>query len=215
LKNHLLVLASAALFVAPLARAIPIQIGIGPNGVVTQERFSTGFDLKGIPFQGQNASIDFTFKNDAFIRLFTATKFFFMDIFMRINDAPFSVFKGTGDVFGREGNALGPAQDLTFNPVTNGADQLVGMDIVFAPSAGNLRPVDFYGIHLELTLPLSPGFEFVGTNNSILFAGNTFGIGPKVPRDVIPETGGTIGFFMLGLIAVAAGKSLASRPVQA
>jgi hypothetical protein len=51
---------------------------------------------------------------------------------------------------------------------------------VLRPLTSNAVPADAYGVHLDLTLPDSPGFGFVSSPNPSGFGvfGNIFGIGP-------------------------------------
>jgi hypothetical protein len=204
--------ASLSLYVAPFAFAIPIQVDLGPSGVNFGVR-QVSFPAPNVQFQGQSIALDFTFQNAEFIRLFTQTKFFDIDVFLRINNAPSpQVFVGTEYLSDKQGAALGPPVSVNAFPVTNGANEVVGTDFFAIPLITNVAPVDIYDIHLDLTLPASPGFGFGnGTFGAIILDGNIFGVGPKVPANVIPDTGGTSGLLVIGLTALVATQWISRR----
>jgi hypothetical protein len=160
-----------------------------------------------VQFDGQNIVFDFSFENGEFIRLFTATKSFQMDAFFRINNAPLPAlnFTGSGYLTDNFGAQLGPAVSLQAFPVTDLVNE-VGVDFLLRPLTSNAVPADVYGIHLDLTLPNSPPFGFgEGPPGGVTFDGNVFGIGPGVPRDIVPDTGSTLLFLSLSsLIPVVA-----------
>ena len=162
MKKNVIVAAVASLFVAPLAFAIaiPIQVDLGPTGVVFGSR-TVDLPAPNVQFQGQNIVFDFSFRNGEFIRLFTATKSFQMDAFFRINNAPLPPlnFAGSGYLTDNLGGQLGPAVSLQAFPVTDLVSE-VGVDFLLRPLTSNAVPADVYGIHLDLTLPDSPGFGF-------------------------------------------------------
>jgi len=195
MKKNVIVAAVASLFVAPLAfaTAIPIQVDLGPTGVVFGSR-TVDLPAPNVQFQGQNIVFDFSFRNGEFIRLFTATKSFQMDAFFRINNAPLPPlnFAGSGYLTDNLGGQLGPAVSLQAFPVTDLVSE-VGVDFLLRPLTSNAVPADVYGIHLDLTLPDSPGFGFgIGPFGGVTFDGNVFGIGPGVPHDIVPDQGSTL-----------------------
>jgi len=192
----------AAILWTQVAFATPLSVDLGSTGVVHGSR-TVDLPAPSLQFQGQNITIDFSFQNSQFIRLFTATESSFqMDAFFRINNAPLPDlnFSGSGHLVG-QGGALGPTISLQAFPVTDLLHQ-VGVDFLLRPLTSNAVPDDICGIHLDLTLPDSPEFGFGGGPvGGVTFAGNVFGIGPGVPRDVIPDTGST-GFFLAIALAV-------------
>ena len=205
MKKNVIAAAAASLFVAPLAFAtpIPIQVDLGPTGVVYGSRIAD-LPAPNVQFQGQNVAFDFSFQNGEFIRLFTATKNSFqIDAFFRINNAPLPPlnFVGSGFLTDNQGAELGPPVALQAFPVTDLVHE-VGVDFLLRPLTSNAVPADVYGIHLDLTLPNSPGFGFgSGPPGGITFAGNVFGIGPGVPRDIVPDQGsGTLLLLSIGLL---------------
>jgi hypothetical protein len=184
-----------------VAVASPLWIDLGPTGVVYNSRT---VDCGGpdVQFAGQNIDIDFSFQNGQFIRLFTATNNSFqIDAFFRINNAPLPAlnFTGSGFLTDNHGAELGPAVALEAFPVTHHFHQ-VGVDLVLRPLNGDVVPVDVYGFHLDLTLPNSPGFGFGdGPPGGVTFVANVLGIGPGIPRDIVPDFGSTALFFTIAL----------------
>jgi hypothetical protein len=158
-----------------------------------------------VQFAGQNIDIDFSFQNGQFIRLFTATKNSFqIDAFFRINNAPLSAlnFAGSGFLTDNHGAEVGPAVALEAFPVTDLLHE-VGVDLLLRPLTSNAVPADVYGIHLDLTLPNSPGFEFGdGPVGGVTFAANVLGIGPDIPRDIVPDFGSTALFLSITLASL-------------
>jgi hypothetical protein len=200
---------AASLLPVRLALATPIPIDLGSTGVI---RGSDTVDLAvpNIQFQGQTIAMDFSFQNGEFIRLFTATKFFQIDAFLRIKNAPLLPplnFTGSGFLEDNQGTALGPTITLQALPVTDPGNQ-IGVDLLLRPLASNAVPGDAYGFHLDLTLPDSPGFGFgSGPAGGVTFDGNIFGIGPGVPHDIVPDGGSTALFLTItlaGLISMRA-----------
>lgn len=203
MKKNAIAAAAASLFVAPFAFAIPIQVDLGPTGVVYGSRPPMDLPAPSVQFQGQNIVIDFTFQNGEFIRLFTGTDSFQMDALFRINNAPLPAlnFAGSGYFTDNLGGQLGPPVSLEALPVTDLVNE-IGVDFLLRPLTSNAVPVDVYGIHLDLTLPDSTGFGFGdGPNGWVTFDASVFGIGPGVPRDIVPDQGsGTLVLLSIGLL---------------
>jgi len=204
---HLLRLLTVAAFLVSgsVAVATPMWVDLGPTGVVHNSR-EADFRAPNVQFAGQNIDIDFSFQTGEpdqgqFIRLFTATNNSFqIDVFFRINNAPLGLnFTGSGFLEDNQGGALGPTMTLQAFPVTDLGSQ-TGVDLLLRPVASNAVPGDAYGFHLDLTLPDSPGFGFGhGPPGGVTFDGNIFGIGPGVPRDIVPDFGSTALFLTIAL----------------
>ena len=216
MKGKAVAVVGVSLFITASALAIPVDLG--PSDVVAGNRI-VSFPGPTVHFEGQNLALDFTFQDPQFIRLFTDTSSFLIDVFLGINSAPLSTtLSGTGYLTDQHGAALGPPVALQTNPVTDNFNE-TGVDLVLIPPINNLaRPIDVYDFHFDLTLPNSPTFGFGldnDTSDAIIFGGNIFGAGPDIPADVIPETGETIALLALGLVVVGgaraalAGKRLA------
>jgi hypothetical protein len=68
------------------------------------------------------------------------------------------------------------------------------------PNTDLLRPFDFYGIHYDLIFPDvdDPSIYVTGGMFSLLDPdGHVFGVGPGVPRNIVPDSGSTL--FLLGM----------------
>ena len=205
---HLLRLLTVAAFLVSgsVAVATPLWVDLGPTGVVHNSR-TVESGAPNVQFLGQNIDIDFSFQTGEsdqgqFIRLFTATNNSFqIDVFFRINNAPLPAlnFAGSGFLTDNHGAELGPAVTLEAFPVTNHFHQ-TGVDLVLRSLTSDVVPDDVYGFHLDLTLPNSPGFGFGhGPPGGITFAANVLGIGPDIPRDIVPDFGGTALFLTIAL----------------
>jgi len=194
---HLLRLLTIAAFIVSgsVAVATPLWVDLGPTDVLNSSRLPLAVDLPApnVQFQGQNIVFDFSFQNGEFIRLFTATKNSFqMDALFRINNGPLSLnFAGSGFLTDSQGAELGPAVPLDASLVTD-LVHVTGVDLLLRPLTSNAVPADVFGIHLDLTLPNSPEFGFGdGPPGGVTFDGNIFGIGPGIPRDIVPDFGST------------------------
>ena len=182
--------------------ATPIPIDLGSTGVIHGSH-TVDLAAPNVQFQGQTIAMDFSFQKGQFIRLFTATKSFQIDAFLRINNAPLPPlnFTGSGFLEDNQGGVLGPTITLQAFPVTDLGSQ-IGVDLLLRPVASNAVPGDAYGFHLDLTLPDSPGFGFGhGPIGGVTFDANTFGIGPPpgIPRDIVPDDGSTALFLAITL----------------
>jgi len=142
--------------------------------------------------------VDFVFTSSEFVRLFTATTDFSVSMTLQTSSSSFVGFlHGTGYLIDSLGNALEAPETLARASSSNGS-----MSVALLPTVG--RPLDFYGVHLDLTFPTNPA---VVTEGQFRLLSNTgpFGSGPGLPADIVPDTGSTaillgLGFF--GIILV-------------
>jgi len=143
--------------------------------------------------------VDFVFTSSEFVRLFTVTTDFSVLMTLQTSSSiPLGVFlHGTGYLIDSLGNALEAPETLASASSSNGS-----MSVALLPTVG--RPLDFYGVHLDLTFPTNPA---VVTEGQFRLLSNTgpFGSGPGLPADIVPDTGSTaillgLGFF--GIILV-------------
>jgi hypothetical protein len=195
----------------PPLQAVTIGVDLGPTGVVNSNR-TVDLPAPNVEFQGQSIAIDFNFQNGEFIRLFTATHSFLIDAFFRINNAPLPAlnFAGSGCLIDSQGDALGPLVSLQAFPVTD-LHHEVGVDLVLSPLTSSAVPADVFGIHLDLTLPNSPGFGFGnGPVGGVTFGSGIFGIGPGVPRDIVPDLDSTFLLLSLGLVGLVVARAVDS-----
>jgi hypothetical protein len=176
--------------------ASTIQIDLGPYQYrVTQALVPFAPGLTN--FNGQTMSLDFTFIDSGFIRLYQS----------RLNSfeiAPWLSVHGIGTL----SDVAGTAYTTDANGVRNSAIQIFGFGSVisnntqdftfslgysfplFTDSNGTLRndinyPFDIYGLHIDVTLPSNPDFTI---DNANLFMGGAgthfFSIGPNLPENV-------------------------------
>jgi hypothetical protein len=187
------------------AKAIPIGIDLGPSPSLTTHT-SAYFDaLDGISLEGQTLSINFRFTNSEFARLFTVTsRSFKSELTLQTNGSgDVGFLDGTGFLLDQQGHALTTPEDLGQANSSNGS-LFAGLFPFFS---GELNtPVDFFGIHFDLTLPNRPWLTITGSDFGLISdPGQVFGIGPGVPPDIVPDAGGTLlllGISVTGLIAI-------------
>ena len=196
---HLFRLLTVAAFLVSGSVAVATSLGVdlGPPDVIRGVHFAD-LAAPNVQFQGQTIAMDFSFQNGQFIRLFTATRSFQIDAFLRINNAPLPAlnFTGSGFLEDNQGGALGPTITLQASSVED-PDSQTGVDLLLRPVTSNAVPGDAYGFHLDLTLPDSPGFGF--GDGGVTFDGNVFGIGPGIPGDIVPDFGSTALFLTIAL----------------
>jgi protein with PEP-CTERM/exosortase system signal len=187
------------------AKAIPIGIDLGPSPSLTSHT-SAYFDaLDGISLEGQTLSINFRFTNSEFARLFTVTSRSFKSLLtlQTSGSGVVGFLHGTGFLVDQHGNALETPQDLG-SASSNDGSLHAGLFPFFS---GELNtPVDFFGVHFDLTLPNRPWLTITGSDFGLISdPGHVFGIGPGVPPDIVPDAGSTLlllGISVTGLMAI-------------
>jgi hypothetical protein len=161
---------------------------------------------------GQPLSLDFVFTNMEFVRLFTVTTDFSVFMTLQTNGSNLGknmVFlSGTGYLTDIHGNPLESAE--TLGRTSSSSAMPVGL---ISPTAG--RPIDFYGVHLDLTFPTNPAVVTAGQFRLLSNTG-PFGIGPGLPADIVPDTGSTaillgLGFFGIILVTRCLGRNVRRR----
>ena len=153
----------AAISLGPIgsARATTIDLDLGTPPHVTSNVTNSFDALNGTALQGQTLSLDFTFSHGEFVRLFTVTSNPFVALLkLQTNSSGMVDFlSGTGFLVDQEGNPLQPPQQLGSASGDNG---LLAAGL-FPLLPGDLsRPLDFFGIHFDLTLPVSPFVSVTG-----------------------------------------------------
>jgi hypothetical protein len=187
----------------PQAKAITIDLELGPPPHVTSEVTNSFAALNGTALQGQTLSLDFTFSNGEFVRLFTVTSNPFVALLkLQTNSSGMVDFlSGTGFLVDQQGNPLQPPQQLGSASGDNG---LLAAGL-FPLLPGDLqRPLDFFGVHLELTFPVAPSISITGEEFLFMSDSNgPFGVGPGVPADIVPDTGSTLLLLSLAFLGPA------------
>jgi hypothetical protein len=219
------------LYIVPLLMALGVQqlfaditIDLGTSRIVTNQLDRIAFSgLNGTPVNG-TLSVDFTFSNDAFVRLFnqyhvptpydptrtigTDPSF---DISLELQTSGYGLvgfLQGTGYIFDQAGNPI-PGYGVTGSWSSDQAKMGIGLFPLLRNNSGapNLdlpRPLDFYGVHFDVILPNLPYLTITGANFALYDSGGEFGIGPNVALD-IPEPSA------FALAALGALAYLASR----
>ena len=196
-----------SLFGWSIAHATPISIDLGssPNIATHVDTFFS--DLNGTSLQGQTLSLDFLFANGKFARLFSVTDPSFA-ILITLNTSGSGVvgyLGGTGSLLDQNGAALG-SPDLLGSASFDDGSMAVGL---FPLLSGQFStPLDFFGVHTDLLLPSNPSVTIIGGEFQLVSAGansrDVFGIGPGVPRDIVPDSGSTLLLSTLMLITLLA-----------
>ena len=159
--------------------------------------------LDGIALQGQTLSLDFSFLSGKFVRLFSITdNSFSAQIVVQTSGlGQVGFLSGTGFLFDQHGNPLDAAQDLGSASGNNGS-MAAGLFPLFG--LGLPRPSDFFGVHLDLTLPDNPSVLIAsGSFKFLSDSGFPFGVGPGVPPDITtPDAGSSFLLLCFGWLAL-------------
>jgi hypothetical protein len=190
-----------ALAVIGTVQAINIPIDLGKSGfsLDTSIPFS---DLNGTSLADQTLSVDFTFANPGFVRLFTVTTDFGAAVRLETNGSNVGFLKGKGYLIDAQGNALHTAETL------GSASSSSTLFATLFPPAGLQRPVDFFGVHYDFhydfMFPEDPSVDVTGGQLRLFIPGldAPFGIGPGVPADIVPDVGDTIFLLGIGLVGL-------------
>ena len=177
------------------ARGVTIPVNLGPPSTLATDTTISFNDLNGTGLLGQNLSVDFVFTSSEFVRLFTVTTDFSVSMTLQTNSSSFVGFlSGTGYLTDSLGNALEPPETLGRASSSTGS-----MTVDLSPQVG--RPIDFYGVHLDLTFPTNPA---IVTGGQFRLLSNTgpFGIGPGLPADLVPDPGTTAILLGLGFVGI-------------
>lgn len=202
------IIAAVSLGAIGSARATTIDLDLRTPPHVTS-RVTSSFDaMNGTTLQGQTLSLDFRFSNGEFVRLFTITSTPFLAL-LKLQTNSSGMFdcpgpdcpSGTGFLVDQHGNALQPPQELG----SAGGDLLAASLQPLIP-VDLSRPLDFFGIHFDLTLPVRLSVAITGEEFLFESADKTpFGVGPGVPSDIVPDSGSTCLLLCLGVIGLLGG----------
>jgi len=203
---------AALLLSAITAAANEITFDIGASSGVKQNVSAPFNLLNGISLQGQTISINFVFGPGHFGRLFTASDSSLtagLSLQTNWSGSP-GFLDGTGYLFDQQGQQIIPLQppQLLGSADNNG---LMFAALFPLQTAGLKVPRDFAGIHFDLTLPDTPSALITtGSSFDLFFSDNNpsarFGIGPGIPRDIVPEGTATVLLFSIGLAGIAVGR---------
>ena len=192
-----------------VANAAPIEVSLGPPHTITSQTPWSSFDgLNGTHLNGQNLSVDFSFSNNEFARIFSVTSpDFLASIRLQTNGSGIvGCLGGTGYLIDAHGNAI-PGYGITGS--ASGDTGWIGISLFplvkdenGTPNTDLLRPFDFYGIHYDLIFPDvdDPSIYVTEGKFSLIDpGGNLFGVGPGVQRNIVPDSGSTLVLLGMGI----------------
>ncbi len=179
--------------------ATTIEIDLGPAKTLSYDTAVAFDDFNGTPLLGQTFSLDFTFADDEFVRLFSVTKTYQTALTLQTDgEGLVGYLNGTGYLLDDQGDPLHTPQSLG-RVSSSDAWMCAGL---FPLWSGEVQtPFDGYGVHYDLTLPVNPSVEVTGAQLRLFAYGGEgpFGIGPGLPQNIVPDTGGTLLLLGLGL----------------
>jgi hypothetical protein len=199
------------------ANAVLISADLGPPHTITYQTSPSSFDaLQGTPLDGQTLSLDFSFSNGEYVRIFNVTSWTF-DASVKLQtdgSGLLGFLDGTGYLVDINGNAI-PGYGVTGSASGSDGSLFLGLfpllkDENGTPDTDLLRPFDFYGVHYDLILPdVNDPSIHLTAGQFTLFSDpdGVFGIGPGVPANVVPDSGSTVllfgvAFLVIGLLSV-------------
>ena len=190
-----LIVAVALLTLASSEAVRGITINLGPPGTLATDTTISFSNLNGTGLLGQTLSVDFVFTSSEFVRLFTVTTDFSVSMTLQTSSSSFVGFlHGTGYLTDSLDNALELPQTLGRASGSDGS-----MTVELFPQVN--RPIDFYGVHYDLTFPTNPAVV-TGGQFRLLSDTGPFGIGPGLPPDIVPDTGSTAILLGLGFVGI-------------
>jgi hypothetical protein len=208
-KSHLFLACIALLpLFAGHVKAKSVGIDLGDSRRVAFDTIIPFSDLNGTSLLGQSESLDFLFSEDKFVRLFSVTTAYSVLLVLQTNGGGLvGYLDGTGFLLGDHGDALQSPQ-LLGSASSTSASMAAGLFPLWA--AGPARPFDHHGLHFNLHFPTNPSVEV--TAGELRLSSHDgrgpYGIGPGIPRDIVPDLGGTV--VLLG-IALAGLMGMRSR----
>jgi hypothetical protein len=211
-SRQLLCTAIAILGVATAGRMYgwPIEIDLGLSPKVTSH-VSLPFDaLNDTVVGGQTMSLNLAISDSEFVRLFTITSSLFdVAITLHTNGTnSHDLLHGTGYLVDSQGMAI-PGFGVTGH--ASGHDLLaIGLfpllkDENGTPNNDLPRPLDFFGIHFDLTFPdvNNPAIHVTGGEFKLISDPDAvFGVGPGIPVDMVPDSGSTLPLLIVGMIGL-------------
>jgi len=199
--------------------ATPIEIDLSPPHKITSNLSIPFNALNNMPIGGQTMSLDLAIANSQFVRLFTKTSSLFdVAITLHTNGTNSHDFlQGTGYLVNSQGMAI-PGFGVTGS---SSGDNLLGINLFpllkdknGTPNNDLPRPLDFFGIHFDLSFPDAHNESIQVTGGEFgLFSnpGMVFGVGPGIPRDIVPDSGSTLLLLSMGLAGLISAYGSSAR----
>ena len=197
----------------------PIEIDLRSSPNITSH-VSLPFDaLNDTVVGGQTMSLDLAISNSEFVRLFTITSSLFnVAITLHTNGTDSHDFlSGTGYLLDSQGMAI-PGFGVTGS--ASGHDLLaislfsLLKDESGTPNNDLPRPLDFFGIHFDLTFPgvNNPAIRVTGGEFGLISQPDAvFGVGPGIPVDMVPDSGSTLPLLIVGMIGLLGARRKLGR----
>jgi len=206
------IIGAVSLGTVGFVQATTIGLDLGPSPHITWKVMDSFTELNGMALHGQTLSLDFTFSEGDFARLFTVTSDSFVGLLRLQTNGSRSVgfLDGTGFLVDKHGHPMQQPQQLGSASGNNGS-LAAGL---FPLLPGDLQhPLDFFGIHFDLTLPLDRSVSITGEEFLLMSQVNhPFGVGPGVPNDIVPDSGSTFLFFSIASFGLFAFRQI-RRPI--
>lgn len=193
------------------ASEITFELG-GTTGV--KAALSVPFNvLSGTALQGQTLSINFVFGTGRFGRLFSVTDSSLaagLTLSTSLSGSP-GFLGGTGFLFDQQGQQMIPLQSPQQLGSASNSNGVMFAGLFPLQAGGLNRPLDFFGIHFDLTLPDNPSVVLTSDSSFDLFFFDNnpsarFGVGPGIPQNIVPEGTPTLFLFSIGAVAVMFGR---------
>ena len=199
------------------------EVDLGNPGTLSAHRTFSFDQLNNIQFVGQSLSLDFTFTNNEFVRLFTITSpLFSAQIDLQTSGiGQLGILQGTGHLVDINAQPI-PGFGVTGNASGDGS-LIIGLfpllkDQNGTPDTSLARPLDFFSIHFDLILPniQNPSIHVTGGDFGLFSdADRPFGIGPGLPLDIVPDSGGTLVLLSMALGSMVVVKVRCQRKMSA
>ena len=197
--------------------ATSIEIDLGNPGTLSVHKKVSFNALNGMLLMEQPLSLEFNFSNNEFVRLFSITSLLFSaEIDLHTNGVgQLGTLQGTGHLVDINGQPI-PGFGVTGNSSGDDGSLSIGFfpllkDQNGTPDKDLARPLDFFGIEFDLTVPdvQDPSIHVTGAEFRLVSdPDRVFGIGPGVPRDIVPDFGGTLLLFTIAFGSLITAKRL-------
>ncbi len=211
------VIAMLALAGIERAQATAIQIDLGNPNTLANDLAVAFSELDGTSLVGQTLSLDFSFTDQEFVRIFSVTSdAFIAGLALQTNGSGLVGFlDGTGYLIDAQGNAI-PGFGVTGSSSGDDGSMFLGLfpllkDADGTPNDDLPRPLDFFGVHYDLTFPSNPSVAVTGGQFEMFSDTGPFGIGPGLPADIVPDVGSTLLLLGIGLIGLIGMRARLSR----
>ncbi len=211
-RKHLVLAFAAVAITGHRSEADQIVVDLGPPTNVRIEAPGLRIrvpGLDGFPLTAHTSSFDITFANNQFVRLLAANHALGLDASLFLQVTGMGTLIGpTGEAYTVDsaGNRNSAIQTFAGGGVITGGVSTFnfGLGFVFPLDANPFFvgfPFDFYGLHVEFTLPNEPDFQLTGDTKGYLLLGGDAS-GPFVIGPHVSDNGRTLEFLALALMSL-------------